>query len=106
MELGKYYIEQEMDDVIIGKAENGTIKAVRYSDENPTAYTKELETLRGFDSIREAERAAKGEAKAKTPCLTIKQYRQWDTGIYTLISYKNLTDAWGEPMKEERKSKE
>lgn len=117
MELGKYYIEQERDGTIYGKAEKQGLKAETepkpyeteggyyVSIDESEEYEERLNRLQDFATIEEATKAAEPLMKKKIPLLSIAVYTEWDEDISYLQRRVWLTDAYGEPIKE-RKSKE
>lgn len=115
MDLGKYYIEQEIRGTIYGKGKEGreavyppreyfSEKAGGYyvSMEEEDDYQEKLNRLKGFDTIEEAEEAAQDFIKKRIPFIVITRFLQWDELSTYTQRVKYLTDAYGQKPKEDK----
>lgn len=112
MNLGKFYIEDELTGDIWGKGPEGLRKCEalqdKYTeglgyyvdDEEQEAYERTLESLEGFDTIEEAKKAAEPLINKKIPFLKISEFKQWDEAANYLLGRAALTDEKGERPKE------
>lgn len=112
MNLGEFYIEDELTGDIWGKGPDGLKKCPalkdKYTeglgyyidDEEEKTYNQAIESLEGFNTIEEAEKAAGPLIDKKIPFLKISVFKQWDEATTYLMGREALTDEKGEAPKE------